>query len=127
MSEATDTRTWLDRRRVPVALALVVLIVAGAVIWLQRQPRSAIVIVPPAVPPEGATSPVTIPPLDLNLATRAELESLPGIGPVTAQRIIDYRSEHGALARIDELIEAKLVTRATFDRVKDQVTVGASR
>jgi competence protein ComEA len=42
-------------------------------------------------------------PLDLNSATLEELESLPGIGPVTAQKILDYRQQHGAFHSVAEL------------------------
>ena len=42
-------------------------------------------------------------PVHLNSATLEELDTLPGIGPVTAQKILDYRNEHGAFSSVDEL------------------------
>jgi competence protein ComEA len=42
-------------------------------------------------------------PVHLNSATLEELDTLPGVGPVTAQKILDYRTEHGAFSTVDEL------------------------
>jgi competence protein ComEA len=42
-------------------------------------------------------------PVHLNSATLEQLDTLPGIGPVTAQKILDYRTEHGAFSSVDEL------------------------
>jgi competence protein ComEA len=51
--------------------------------------------------PAAGSSPSA--PLDLNSATLVELESLPGIGPVTAQKILEYRQQHGAFHSVSEL------------------------
>ena len=58
-----------------------------------------------AVPAAGgsAAGSSTSAPLDLNSATLEELENLPGIGPVTAQKILDYRQQHGAFHSVAEL------------------------
>jgi competence protein ComEA len=54
-------------------------------------------------PPGAASSGTAGAPVHLNTATLEELDTLPGIGPVTAQKILDYRDEHGAFSSVDEL------------------------
>lgn len=59
--------------------------------------------------------------VSLNMAGVAELDGLPGVGPVTAQRIVAYREQHGPFSRVEQLKEAKLVNAATFEKIKDLV------
>jgi len=64
--------------------------------------------------------------IDLNNAERAELKQLPGIGQVTAERIIRYREQHGGFSRPDELKNVSGIGTTTYARVKDRITATGS-
>lgn len=61
--------------------------------------------------------------LDLNSATKAELESLPGIGPTLAQRILDYRDEYGDFYAVEELAEISGINEALMNELQAYLTV----
>lgn len=63
-------------------------------------------------------------PLDLNHATQADLEELPGIGPVTAGRVLAWREEHGHFSAVEELMEVSGIGERTFAQLEPLVTVG---
>jgi competence protein ComEA len=83
-------------------------------------PAAAVPLGAPTGPP-GAPVPGT--PLDLNAAGVAQLDQLPGVGPVLAQRIVDYRTQHGAFRSVDELRQVSGIGEAKFADVKSLVRV----
>jgi competence protein ComEA len=62
--------------------------------------------------------------IDVNRAGLEELELLPGIGPKKAEAILKWRSEHGRLARLEDLLEVKGIGRGTLERLRPFATVG---
>lgn len=62
-------------------------------------------------------------PVDLNTASAADLDGLPGIGPVLAERILAWRQEHGRFTLVDELGEVEGIGPTLLGRLRDLVTV----
>ncbi len=61
--------------------------------------------------------------VNINTATKEELDALPEIGPVKAQAIIDYRKEHGPFKSIDQIKDVKGIGPATFDKIKGDISL----
>jgi competence protein ComEA len=61
--------------------------------------------------------------VNVNSAIATELEELPGIGEVIAQRIIDYRTENGPFATVDELVDVSGIGDAILESIRELVTV----
>lgn len=61
--------------------------------------------------------------INLNSATLEDLMTLPKIGEVTANRIIEYRATHGGFISIEELINVKGIGAKTLERIKNEVSI----
>lgn len=62
--------------------------------------------------------------ININTADQSSLETLSGIGPVIASRIIDFRDQNGPFSNIIEIQKVSGIGPATFDKIKDHITVG---
>jgi competence protein ComEA len=72
---------------------------------------------------ESPTTSTAVTPIDLNTATAEELDTLPGIGPVTAAAILQWRDEHGSFTTVDELLEVSGIGPATLADIEALVHV----
>ena len=61
--------------------------------------------------------------LDLNKATVAELQTLPGVGSRTAERIVEFREKNGPFKRIEDLMNVSGIGEKKFLKLKDRITV----
>jgi competence protein ComEA len=96
-------------------------LVDGEQIAVQSRAGPPIAAAPGAAAgPPGASS---AGPVDLNTATLEALDGLPGIGPVLAQRILDWRTAHGRFSSVDELNEVSGIGAATLSDLRPAVTV----
>jgi competence protein ComEA len=66
-------------------------------------------------------------PINLNTATVAQLESLPGIGKATAERILEYRQKNGSFKKVEDLMNVRGVGEKSFLTLKPLVTVTATK
>ena len=73
-----------------------------------------------AVAPGGSTA-VPTGPVHLNTATLEQLDALPGVGPVTAQKILDYRQQHGGFGSVDELDAVSGIGPARLEQLRGSV------
>jgi len=73
-----------------------------------------------------ATAAVTTP-VNINTASVAQLEALPGIGAKTAQLIVDHRQKNGPFKKVEELMNVKGIGEKSFLKLKPMVTVGAEK
>jgi competence protein ComEA len=74
--------------------------------------------------PKGSSA-ASSAPLNINTATVAQLEALPGIGARTAEAIVEHRSKVGSFKKIEELMNVKGIGEKSFLKLKPLITVGS--
>ena len=105
-------------------LAVVGLIGLGVLWWQRQRPPLMIEEAPPAAQAaqwDAALARARA--VDVNAADAAELERLPGIGPVLAGRIVAYRRAHGDFATPEALAQIPGISRKTYESLRDYVMV----
>ena len=107
-------------RPVFFCLALALLCAASCV-RLPRRYHTAGAVETHRSGPDAARA-VTTPSVNINRATREELERLPGVGPALAQRIIEHRERHGAFRRVEHLLTVRGISERRFMELRAHVT-----
>ncbi|MCB6898845.1 helix-hairpin-helix domain-containing protein [bacterium 210917-DFI.7.65] len=119
-----------------LAMTLVFLLLTGAIFVLRSRSGGAEYVVrnetmraaaeetPPAsVLEEEPPVPSAENPLNINMADAAALDTLPGIGPVLAGRIVEYRSTHGAFSKKEDLMLVEGIGEGIYGDLRDVITV----
>ncbi len=105
----SQSRNWAT-----LGIALVVLLVLGSAV-----PGHAASAAKAKASPDN--------PVDINQASANSLATVPGIGQVTAQRIVEWREAHGPFRRIEDLLKVKGIGDKTLDKLRPYLKVGKSR
>jgi comEA protein len=119
-------RTASRSRLGGTAATLRVALGLGALMAALALPLAAQVLEPGSEPrqaQEGSRASRAAAPLNLNTATADELEALPGIGPATATRIVEYRQKNGPFKKIEDLMNIKGIGEKSFLKLKPLVSV----
>lgn len=96
----------------------------GERIWVPNQPTdTATPSASPIINKPTPASPSQDHPLNINTATQAELETLPGIGPSRAQQIIAYRTANGLFMAPEDLLKVDGISNGVFSEIKDLIAV----
>ena len=65
--------------------------------------------------------------ININTADAQQLQRLDGIGPVLAQRIVEWRTAHSAFTSVEELLEIEGIGNATLENLRDMITIGDTK
>ena len=140
----------LESQHRKIIILLVVVILAGGAYWMLKhfhpalflgepdlvvETEAAAPLPTPSSPPTSSSVPAVSPQpsaglstpsdgarININTATSQELQTLRGIGPAMAQRIIEYRQTSGRFSTVDDLTNVKGIGEKTLEKIRDSIT-----
>jgi competence protein ComEA len=101
-------------------ILMVVLLILGVGIAAQAEQRASAQTTPAAKTSASG-------PLNLNTATVAQLEALPGIGKSVAERILQYREKSGGFKKVEDLMNVRGIGEKSFLKLKPLITVSSGK
>ena len=120
-------------RRGAIVLALLITLATLQDLWVATHPRATPELKPTATEVAPRDSHAVVPmrgePMTVDLATAdaTQLDALPGIGPVLAERIVQTRGRMGGFRRVDDLLAVPGIGPRLLERLRSQLRVGAGR
>jgi competence protein ComEA len=93
----------------------------GQQIIIPDRAKSPVGVTAGSTPGTGGAATSSTEPISIGTASLEDLDTIEGIGPVTAQKILDYRDEHGGIASIDQLDEIDGIGPATMDALRSRL------
>lgn len=113
-----------EKERVTVAvLGAAALVGAGVLLWQERRPPIRLELAPASSYGPWDAMVERAQRLDINHAAAEEIERLPGIGPVTAERIVAYREAHGRFIVPDDLLAVPGIGPSTLQKLREYIQV----
>jgi comEA protein len=109
----------VERKENPVRHLFVTALTIAATALALVAPASAVPIQEKAAEAKASSAPV----VNINTAPAEQLERLPGVGPKTAARIVEYRQKNGGFKKVEELMNVRGIGEKAFLKMKNQLSV----
>ena len=107
-----------------ISLISTVIIICCNFILSPDIPQPVVVSVPPEDYTQQVSSALDSFGININTADLQRLEELPGVGPVIAQRILDYRQLNGPFAQVEDLLQVKGIGEKTLEKILPYIFIG---